>query len=219
MFIPVCVSSALLIALYLAARAAVLELLYARLGKTVSQYPNAEPPVVESRNVKRSRPSTLLQECQSTYPPLLTGIRCLKLDYGETAEGFGVVLQELILSKVLAGLNLARIFGRIRSKRIPRCLETVKRQVGVIALSCGVGKTLVGATAAATIRQSYLVGVIVLSCGAGKTLVGVTAAATIRQSCLVFCTSSVSVEQWCTEFQSWWSTVEDGQVVGYYIRA
>ncbi|KAI8809194.1 DNA repair helicase rad25 [Cladochytrium replicatum] len=57
-------------------------------------------------------------------------------------------------------------------------------------------------------------GVIVLPCGAGKTLVGVTAAATIRKSCLVLCTSSVSVEQWCREFQSW-STVKDGQVARF----
>ena len=32
-------------------------------------------------------------------------------------------------------------------------------------------------------------GVIVLPCGAGKTLVGVTAACTIRKRCLVLCTS------------------------------
>ena len=39
-------------------------------------------------------------------------------------------------------------------------------------------------------------GIIVLPCGAGKTLVGVTAACTIRKKCLVLCTSAVSVEQW-----------------------
>ena len=32
--------------------------------------------------------------------------------------------------------------------------------------------------------------------GAGKTLVGVTAACTIRKRCLVLCTSAVAVEQW-----------------------
>ncbi len=32
-------------------------------------------------------------------------------------------------------------------------------------------------------------GVIVLPCGAGKTLVGVTAACTVRKRCLVLCTS------------------------------
>ena len=32
-------------------------------------------------------------------------------------------------------------------------------------------------------------GVIVLPCGAGKTLVGVTAACTVRKKCLVLCTS------------------------------
>ena len=34
-------------------------------------------------------------------------------------------------------------------------------------------------------------GVIVLPCGAGKTLVGVTAACTIRKRCLVLCTSGM----------------------------
>ena len=32
--------------------------------------------------------------------------------------------------------------------------------------------------------------------GAGKTLVGVTAACTIRKRCLILCTSAVAVEQW-----------------------
>jgi len=32
--------------------------------------------------------------------------------------------------------------------------------------------------------------------GAGKTLVGVTAACTIKKRCLVLCTSGVAVEQW-----------------------
>ena len=36
-------------------------------------------------------------------------------------------------------------------------------------------------------------GVIVLPCGAGKTLVGVTAACTIRKRCLVLCTSGRGV--------------------------
>ncbi|KAJ3221517.1 hypothetical protein HK099_003429, partial [Clydaea vesicula] len=46
-------------------------------------------------------------------------------------------------------------------------------------------------------------GIIVLPCGSGKTLVGVTAACTIKKSCLVLCTSSVSVEQWAREFKTW----------------
>ncbi|KAJ1547999.1 hypothetical protein HK096_007578, partial [Nowakowskiella sp. JEL0078] len=57
-------------------------------------------------------------------------------------------------------------------------------------------------------------GIIVLPCGAGKTLVGVTAACTIRKSCLVLCTSSVSVEQWAREFRTW-STAKDGQVARF----
>lgn len=36
-------------------------------------------------------------------------------------------------------------------------------------------------------------GVIVLPCGAGKTLVGVTAACTVRKKCLVLCTSGITL--------------------------
>lgn len=39
-------------------------------------------------------------------------------------------------------------------------------------------------------------GIIVLPCGAGKTLVGITAACTIRKNTLILCTSALSVEQW-----------------------
>lgn len=46
-------------------------------------------------------------------------------------------------------------------------------------------------------------GIIVLPCGAGKTLVGITAACTIRRSCIVLCTSSVSVVQWRQQFLQW----------------
>ncbi|XP_032880846.1 general transcription and DNA repair factor IIH helicase subunit XPB [Amblyraja radiata] len=54
-------------------------------------------------------------------------------------------------------------------------------------------------------------GVIVLPCGAGKSLVGVTAACTIRKRCLVLCTSAVSVEQWKSQFKMW-STIDDSQI-------
>ncbi|XP_071802961.1 general transcription and DNA repair factor IIH helicase/translocase subunit XPB-like [Asterias amurensis] len=54
-------------------------------------------------------------------------------------------------------------------------------------------------------------GVIVLPCGAGKTLVGVTAACTVRKRCLVLCTSGVAVEQWRSQFKMW-STVDDSMV-------
>ena len=54
-------------------------------------------------------------------------------------------------------------------------------------------------------------GVIVLPCGAGKTLVGVTAACTVKKCCLVLCTSSVSVEQWSREFKHW-STIKDSDL-------
>ncbi|KAF5395242.1 TFIIH basal transcription factor complex helicase XPB subunit [Paragonimus heterotremus] len=57
-------------------------------------------------------------------------------------------------------------------------------------------------------------GVIVLPCGAGKTLVGVTAACTIRKPTFVLCTSGVAVEQWRSQFRLW-STIEDGQIIRF----
>lgn len=46
-------------------------------------------------------------------------------------------------------------------------------------------------------------GIIVLPCGAGKTLVGITAACTIRKGIVILCTSSMSVVQWRNEFIKW----------------
>lgn len=46
-------------------------------------------------------------------------------------------------------------------------------------------------------------GIIVLPCGAGKTLVGITAACTIKKGVVVLCTSSMSVVQWRNEFLKW----------------
>ena len=46
-------------------------------------------------------------------------------------------------------------------------------------------------------------GIIVLPCGAGKTLVGITAACTVKKGCIVLCTSAMSVEQWKKEFKKW----------------
>ncbi|GAA6036658.1 hypothetical protein JCM8097_001279 [Rhodosporidiobolus ruineniae] len=54
-------------------------------------------------------------------------------------------------------------------------------------------------------------GIIVLPCGAGKTLVGITAATTIRKSCIVLCTSSVSVMQWRQQFLQW-STIKESAI-------
>ncbi|KAL8281182.1 hypothetical protein RQP46_006540 [Phenoliferia psychrophenolica] len=54
-------------------------------------------------------------------------------------------------------------------------------------------------------------GIIVLPCGAGKTLVGITAACTVRKSCIVLCTSSVSVMQWKQQFLQW-STIKDSSI-------
>ncbi|EPQ53248.1 DNA repair helicase rad25 [Gloeophyllum trabeum ATCC 11539] len=54
-------------------------------------------------------------------------------------------------------------------------------------------------------------GIIVLPCGAGKTLVGITAACTVKKSCLVLCTSAVSVMQWKQQFMQW-CNVTDRQI-------
>lgn len=54
-------------------------------------------------------------------------------------------------------------------------------------------------------------GIIVLPCGAGKTLVGITAASTIRKSTLVLCTSAVSVAQWKQQFLQF-SNISERQI-------
>ncbi|GAA95510.1 uncharacterized protein L969DRAFT_15430 [Mixia osmundae IAM 14324] len=54
-------------------------------------------------------------------------------------------------------------------------------------------------------------GIIVLPCGAGKTLVGITAACTIKKSVLVLCTSGVSVMQWRQQFLMW-SNIQERQI-------
>jgi DNA excision repair protein ERCC-3 len=46
-------------------------------------------------------------------------------------------------------------------------------------------------------------GLIVLPCGAGKTLVGITAACTIKKGVIILATSSMSVVQWRQEFLKW----------------
>jgi len=46
-------------------------------------------------------------------------------------------------------------------------------------------------------------GIIVLPCGAGKTLVGITAACTIKKGIVILCTSAMSVVQWRNEFLKW----------------
>ncbi|KAJ3204130.1 hypothetical protein HDU82_006062 [Entophlyctis luteolus] len=57
-------------------------------------------------------------------------------------------------------------------------------------------------------------GIIVLPCGAGKTLVGVTAACTVKKRVLVLCTSAVSVEQWAREFRTW-TNVKDDEIAKF----
>ncbi|KAJ9103967.1 hypothetical protein QFC21_002430 [Naganishia friedmannii] len=54
-------------------------------------------------------------------------------------------------------------------------------------------------------------GIIVLPCGAGKTLVGITAAVTIRKSVLVLCTSAVSAQQWKQQFIQF-TNISDKQI-------
>lgn len=51
-------------------------------------------------------------------------------------------------------------------------------------------------------------GIIVLPCGAGKTLVGITAACTIKKGVIVLCTSGMSVHQWRREFLKWSNIAE-----------
>ncbi len=46
-------------------------------------------------------------------------------------------------------------------------------------------------------------GILILPCGAGKTLVGVTAACTIKKGVVVLATSNISVIQWRNEFIKW----------------
>lgn len=57
-------------------------------------------------------------------------------------------------------------------------------------------------------------GIIVLPCGAGKTLVGITAACTVKKNTLVLCTSAVSVEQWRQQFKLF-SNVKDEQIARF----
>lgn len=60
-------------------------------------------------------------------------------------------------------------------------------------------------------------GVIVLPCGAGKSLVGVTAACTVKKPTLCLCTSSVSVEQWRFQFGTWSTMKKDD--VGRFVAS
>ena len=54
-------------------------------------------------------------------------------------------------------------------------------------------------------------GVIVLPCGAGKTLVGVTAACTVKKRVLVLTSNSVAVLQWRAQFLLW-STIDEKHI-------
>jgi hypothetical protein len=57
----------------------------------------------------------------------------------------------------------------------------------------------------------YIVCVCSFFSGAGKTLVGVTAACTVRKRCLALATSGVAVEQWRSQFKMW-STIDDSLI-------
>ena len=52
-------------------------------------------------------------------------------------------------------------------------------------------------------------GIIVLPCGAGKTIVGITAAVTIKKSCIVVCNSTLSALQWRDSFLSFCTVKDD----------
>lgn len=56
-------------------------------------------------------------------------------------------------------------------------------------------------------------GIIVLPCGAGKTLVGITAACTIKKGVIVLATSNMSVIQWRNEFVKWSNINPDGVAI------
>lgn len=57
-------------------------------------------------------------------------------------------------------------------------------------------------------------GIIVLPTGAGKTLVGITAACTVKKSTIILCTNAISVEQWSRELQKW-STITESQIARF----
>ncbi|KAL3900946.1 MAG: hypothetical protein SGCHY_000980 [Lobulomycetales sp.] len=57
-------------------------------------------------------------------------------------------------------------------------------------------------------------GIIVLPTGAGKTLVGITAACTVKKNTLILCTNALSVEQWANELRHW-SSIKAGQIAKF----
>lgn len=57
-------------------------------------------------------------------------------------------------------------------------------------------------------------GIIVLPTGAGKTLVGITAACTVKKSTIILCTNAISVEQWSRELLKW-STINEDQIAKF----
>lgn len=57
-------------------------------------------------------------------------------------------------------------------------------------------------------------GIIVLPTGAGKTLVGITAACTIKKSTIILCTNAISVQQWSRELRRW-STIPEENIAKF----
>lgn len=57
-------------------------------------------------------------------------------------------------------------------------------------------------------------GIIVLPTGAGKTLVGITAACTVKKSTIILCTNALSVEQWARELMKW-SSIEENKIAKF----
>ena len=52
-------------------------------------------------------------------------------------------------------------------------------------------------------------GVIVLPCGAGKTLVGITATSRVKKRTMIFCDTTLAIQQWKNQFRLFTDVAED----------
>ena len=57
-------------------------------------------------------------------------------------------------------------------------------------------------------------GCLLIDFSAGKTLVGITAACTVKKSTIILCTNAISVAQWSKEFRRW-STIPQEQIAKF----
>lgn len=92
----------------------------------------------------------------------------------------------------------------------PCCLLVVKVNVLPTGASKNPDPYIISASTAWPCRL-LVAKVNVLPTGAGKTLVGVTAACTVRKRCLCLATSGVAVEQWRSQFKMW-SNIDDSLI-------